>query len=60
MVHMWLISQDVWEVHINDQFHPGEEKKIKEAHVATRLTKQISQTIKDVEKLLLVWINEQQ
>ena len=38
-------------------------KEIKKADVAKRvneLTKQSLQTIKDVEKLLLVWINEQQ
>ena len=63
MAYAWLISQDVREARINDQLHPGKEKKIKDADVAKGvnvLTKQRSQTIEDVEKLLLVWINEQQ
>ena len=41
----------------------AKKKEIKEADVAKRvnmLKKQRSQTIKDVEKLLLVWINEQE
>ena len=41
----------------------AKKKEIKEADVAKGvivLTKQRSQTIKDVEKLLLVWINKQQ
>ena len=44
-------------------FIMAKKKEIKEADVAKEinvLTKQRSQTIKDVEKLLLVWINEQQ
>ena len=35
VAYAWPISQDVWEVRINNQFHPDEEKKkIKEADVA--------------------------
>ena len=48
----WLISQDVLEVCINDQFHPGEKKEIKEADVVKGvnvLTKERSQTIEDLE-----------
>lgn len=52
----------MWEVCINDQFHPGEEIEIKKTDVAKGvnvLTELRLQTIKDVERLL-GWINEKQ
>jgi hypothetical protein len=51
------------EVHVND-FHSTEEaRRTKGADVAkavTRVSKQRPRILEDVEKLLLVWINEKQ